>query len=138
MDETNRAHRHLAERAGMNLTDLMALYYLYGEDGQATPSALSRHLGMTTGAVAILLNRLEERHFVRRHKHPSDGRAVLLKLDLEETKRAFEAAGRQPHQIEDGLLDDYSDAEMAVIARFLGTVLERLKARNAEIRLLAR
>jgi DNA-binding MarR family transcriptional regulator len=130
-DETNRAYRTLAERVGINLTDLMALYYLYGGDGPATPSALSRHLGLTTGATAILLNRLEAKNFVTRQQHPTDGRGVLLKLNLDATSKAFQIAGREPYQIEDRVLDGFSRDELTVISRFLGAVLDDLKLRES-------
>lgn len=46
----------------------------------AAPTDLSRAIGITTAGMTNLLDRLEAEGFVRRERHPSDGRRLSLSL----------------------------------------------------------
>ncbi|MEL7453242.1 MAG: MarR family transcriptional regulator, partial [Pseudomonadota bacterium] len=50
------------------------------ETGPKAPSDLAQALGLTRGSVTTLLDRLEFRGFVERIAHPTDRRALLVKL----------------------------------------------------------
>ena len=50
------------------------------EAGPKAPSDLAQALGLTRGSVTTLLDRLEDRGFVERIAHPTDRRALLVKL----------------------------------------------------------
>ena len=50
------------------------------EAGPKAPSDLAQALGLTRGSVTTLLDRLEARGFVERIAHPTDRRALLVKL----------------------------------------------------------
>ena len=121
--EVTHVYRWLAERAGINHTDLMCLFFVRSSGGQATPKAISQHLGLTTGATAIMLNRLEDARFIERHPHPTDRRGVLITLG-----RATEESGLL--QLRDYVLRmnqpviaSYSEAELAIVRRFIGDML---------------
>lgn len=116
--EMGRSQRGFAERAGLNVTDLLAIFYVQSEGGEATPSALARHLGMTTGATAILLNRLEARHMIERRPHPADRRATLLGLGQAFDDPKIQSAIREAFNL-DQVLPNYTDAELKTIERFL-------------------
>jgi DNA-binding MarR family transcriptional regulator len=62
----------------MNPTDLRCLELL-GLESEATPSRLAVLLGLTTGAVTGILDRLERTGFVRREADPADRRRVFVR-----------------------------------------------------------
>lgn len=46
----------------------------------ATAGAIATHLGVTKQAASLLVDELESKGYVRRRRHPDDGRAWLLEL----------------------------------------------------------
>lgn len=49
--------------------------------GEISAGQLANLMGMTTGAIARVLNRLEEAGLVRRERDPNDGRRVIIRLE---------------------------------------------------------
>ena len=49
--------------------------------GEISAGQLADLMGMTTGAIARILNRLEEAGFVHRERDPNDGRRVIVRLE---------------------------------------------------------
>jgi DNA-binding MarR family transcriptional regulator len=49
--------------------------------GEVSAGQLADLMGMTTGAIARILNRLEEAGLVRRERDPNDGRRVIVRLE---------------------------------------------------------
>lgn len=107
--ERDRLRSALAQAAGLTPTDLDALEYLEA-NGPQTQRGLGERLLLTSGGVTVLVDRLEAGGWVRRTKHPSDRRAVLVELvptmpaaDLEPMDRyhaAIEAAARKLAAVE--------------------------------------
>jgi DNA-binding MarR family transcriptional regulator len=64
---------------GISPTDLRALSFVSLSDG-ATPKSVAGHLGMTTGSLTTLADRLESVGFLERTANPRDRRSVLLRL----------------------------------------------------------
>ena len=60
----------------MNLTDLQCLAILTSA-GPVTAGQLAETMGLTTGAVTGVINRLERAGYVLR-RHPADGRRVVV------------------------------------------------------------
>jgi DNA-binding MarR family transcriptional regulator len=75
----DRMRAALARGAGMSETDLDALEHLEA-DGPLTQRELGERLSITSGAVTMLVDRLEDAGWVRRGPHPTDRRSVLLEL----------------------------------------------------------
>jgi DNA-binding MarR family transcriptional regulator len=74
-------HRHAAYLArAMNLpsADALALYHLANEPLAA--SALGERLGLTSGSVTALIDRLVARKLARRVPHETDRRVVLVEM----------------------------------------------------------
>jgi len=65
-----------AQRVGITRNDLRALNAL--EHGPKKPRDLALALGLTTGAVTSLIDRLERRSLVLRSPDPDDRRGVLV------------------------------------------------------------
>lgn len=69
----------LAQCHGLGVTETHALCYL-ARDGDLGQSALTVRLGITTGAVTALVDRLERRGLVVRLAHESDRRRSIVSL----------------------------------------------------------
>jgi DNA-binding MarR family transcriptional regulator len=75
--EENR--RRIAARAGLNATELRALFHV-AQEVSITPKDLASYLGMTTGAVTAISRRLVETDHLQRIDHPADRRSLYLEL----------------------------------------------------------
>ncbi|OLR92821.1 MarR family winged helix-turn-helix transcriptional regulator [Actinokineospora bangkokensis] len=77
-------NHHLGEWVGLPVSDANALGQIIwaAETGDPlSPARLARHLGMTTGATTILLNRLEGAGHIHRSRESADRRRVTLRPD---------------------------------------------------------
>ena len=70
----------------MNLTDLQCVAILTST-GPITAGQLAETMGLTTGAVTGVINRMERAGYVRREKDPRDGRRVVIQPVPEELER---------------------------------------------------
>jgi DNA-binding MarR family transcriptional regulator len=77
--ERDRMRAALARHAGISSTDLDALEHLEA-DGPLTQRDLGDRLSLTSGAITMLVDRLEEAGWVHRRKHPTDRRYLLIEL----------------------------------------------------------
>jgi DNA-binding MarR family transcriptional regulator len=85
--ERDRMRAALARRAGISQTDLDALEHLEAA-GPLTQRELGERLSLSSGAVTMLVDRLEAAGFVHRRPHPTDRRYVLLELSAQALQRA--------------------------------------------------
>jgi DNA-binding MarR family transcriptional regulator len=83
----DRMRAALAKRTGVGETDLDALEYLEAE-GPLTQRDLADRLSLTSGAITMLVDRLEHAGWVTRGPHPTDRRYTVLGL----TPRVVEAS----------------------------------------------
>ena len=104
----------MSEWAGLNAVDMESLQLLFRK-GIATPSELSRHTGLTSGATTAMLDRLEKAGLIERRPNPNDRRGTLiLPVDSAGEKMAswFESA----RKAQDVLISSYSQGELEIIA----------------------
>jgi DNA-binding MarR family transcriptional regulator len=81
--------RATSRRMGLGETDMRAIRFVMAAVGRgqgATPHELARHLGISTAATTVLLDRLVTAGHVERVPHPTDGRGKLVVP----TPRAYE------------------------------------------------
>jgi DNA-binding MarR family transcriptional regulator len=126
LDET------VAAALGVNLTDLRCLDVLMQAE-RATAGELATRLGLTTGSVTALLDRLTRAGLVVRSPDPDDRRKVLVTP----TEQARQAAGALygPLAAEgDELLSGWSDAELSLIVEFLRASRQLQERHLARIR----
>jgi len=69
----------LSRRAGIHESALRALVLL-SETGYATPTEVAGYLGLTSGAVTNMTDRLVQAGLVERRRNPADRRGSLLEL----------------------------------------------------------
>ncbi|HLV57315.1 MAG TPA: MarR family transcriptional regulator [Natronosporangium sp.] len=79
-----RFYDAVADQLGLHVTDLICLATLR-DRGRATIGELAAELGLTTGAVSRMVDRLQAGGFVRRARDPSDARRVLVELATTES-----------------------------------------------------
>jgi len=107
----------VAVRFGLSESDVEALEVLI-DSGAATAGRLSELMGLTTGAVTRVIDRLEQAGYVRRIPDPADRRRVIVEL-VPEKMSAVEATMARFGDKSASELDRYSEAELAVINDFL-------------------
>jgi DNA-binding MarR family transcriptional regulator len=103
--------RELARLMGVNETDLRCLELLLGAE-EVAPSLLAAKLGLTTGSVTAMLDRLEKLDYLTRTPHPTDRRKTLVRITPQASKRAF------------GLIAPFLADSAQVLARFTSEQLE--------------
>lgn len=83
LSQMDAAHRRLrtrlAQRLGLTVTDLTALVVIADAD-EPTPKLIATELGLSTGAVTTLIDRLARAGQVRRAPKAGDRRSVLVEL----------------------------------------------------------
>jgi DNA-binding MarR family transcriptional regulator len=91
--ERDRMRAALARHARISETDLDALEYLEA-DGPLTQRELADRLCLTSGAVTMLVDRLEAAGWARRRPHPDDRRYTLIELTAKAAKDTPEGMDR--------------------------------------------
>jgi DNA-binding MarR family transcriptional regulator len=97
-----------ADAAQMNVSDLLCLGILQGA-GPVTAGQLALLMGLTSGAVTGLVDRLEAQGFVRRERDPHDRRRVLIVLTEHppvETYPAFQGMLARMRELYSALTED--------------------------------
>lgn len=103
-----------ANQFGIAPADMRALYFLNVEPN-ATPKRVAAHMGLTTGAVTTLVDRLVDGGFAVRTPNPQDRRSVLLAL----TDHGREAVAGVTELYSAAFLGSIDPAEMSALAASL-------------------
>jgi DNA-binding MarR family transcriptional regulator len=109
---------HVAQQTGISASESQFMHLLV-LNGPMTPSELSAQTGLTSGSVTGVLDRLERLDFIRRDRHPTDRRKVVVVLD-----EAAVAAAMGQYYVEQGehlagVIDGFTATELATVLRFL-------------------
>lgn len=116
-----RFERHLAAALSVDAAGLEAMDHLIAT-GPATPTELARRLEISTAAMTLVLNRLEGAGHVRRERHPSDGRKLVVTAAEQSSDRAYDLVLPLIEGIE-GIVDDLDPAERATVQTFLDRLI---------------
>ncbi|HLY32248.1 MAG TPA: MarR family transcriptional regulator [Ktedonobacterales bacterium] len=126
-------HQAVAQRLGLNMTDLKCLDLARGET-QLTPGRLAELTGLTTAAVTSILDRLEHARFVRRERDPNDRRKILVR-PLSERAEEVACLFVPLDQALARLFEQYTTEELAFLDKFaiqVGQILQQETARLRE------
>jgi DNA-binding MarR family transcriptional regulator len=107
----------VASRLGISPTDLETLEIL-SSAGPLTAGRLAELTGLTSGAITGVVDRLEQRGFVRRERDAADRRRVIVHLVPERARkidRLFQPLARAMDQLH----ERYSDEELALILDYV-------------------
>jgi DNA-binding MarR family transcriptional regulator len=83
------ADREAARILGVNRTDMRCLELLLSS-AELSPRELGQRLGLTTGSVTAMLDRLERLDFLARNPHPDDRRKSVVTITAEGARRCYE------------------------------------------------
>jgi DNA-binding MarR family transcriptional regulator len=112
---------HMARDLGLTVSEMAACDHLH-MDGPLTPGELGVRLGLTSGAVTALVDRLTERGFVERRRNPADRRSVQVYYLPQPPRKVgrlnavMESAAREMSALEPG--------EAAALARVMNALAD--------------
>lgn len=122
----------LAQKTNLSLTESLCLT-LVGLKGSATPTELARLIGLSTGSMTTLLDRLEERGIVRRKPRPGDRRGLLVEVAEGYQRGAVDlVVGIQ--QAQKNLVSGYTPEQLELIASFLSRYAGNLRDQAQALR----
>lgn len=110
-------NHHVSARVDLKDVDLECLE-LIARSGPLTPSALARRSGLHPATMTGILDRLERGGWIVRERDASDRRAVRLRALKERNAEIFNLYAGMNGAM-DGILTDYTDAELQLLADFL-------------------
>ena len=132
----DRFHDAVASYLGINRTDLRCLDIL-DLAGRQTAGDLAAAMGMSTGAVTAMLDRLEKTGYVRRLRDPGDRRRVLVEPAELARERGWEVY--QPfEEATVPMFARFTDEQLAVVRDFLRIGNDFYDVQTARIEELAR
>ncbi|MEO0986246.1 MAG: MarR family transcriptional regulator [Cyanobacteria bacterium J06639_14] len=93
----------IAEHLGVHRNDLRALNLL--EEGPLSPRIIADRIGLTSGSVTALIDRLEKAGFVERRPSKTDRRSIEVGI----TPHRYAEIGMLYRQCADGLMHRFGD-----------------------------
>jgi DNA-binding MarR family transcriptional regulator len=129
--ERDRMRAALARHAHISATELDALEHLEA-DGPLTQRDLGDRLSLTSGAVTMLVDRLEQAGWAHRRKHPTDRRYLLVELAPAALDAVPEGLAKYHDAISD-LARGVPEQHRAAVASFLSDAADAAAAASAEM-----
>ena len=117
----------------LNRTDMRTLHFLIASAHRGevvTPSAIASHLGISTASTTKLLDRLERGGHITRESHPSDRRALVIRVTSETHQAAMSTVGRQQARRFNAAAR-LTPHEREVVIRFLTDMADELSLTHA-------
>lgn len=121
----------VADQVGLPLTDVQCIGLLI--NGPAAPTRLAESLGLTTGAVTKVIDRLERGGYVHRSADPADRRRIIVTVDpesLAEISHIYAPIGEAFTRRFAG----YTNDELRTVLKFMRDGLEVSEAEIDRIR----
>ncbi|MEZ4616832.1 MAG: MarR family transcriptional regulator [Caldilineaceae bacterium] len=138
--QTVLMHAAIAEAMGLSQGDHKALDLLNDAEQAGalmTAGQLAEAVGLSTGTVTSLIDRLEKANLVRRSADPHDRRKVVLEpTHARDAEGGALFASIAAAAME--LAERYTDAELAVISDYVRRNIELSEKETARLRNLAR
>lgn len=128
--------RESARLLGVNETGLRCLEILIQDTAEVTPRELADRLGLTTGSVTSLLDRLEKAGYLTRAPHPGDRRKLIVRATDTAVQRARELIEPLVADGHERLLSHYSAEELGVITDFLTRARDLQESHTQRLRQL--
>ena len=111
--------RAAAAQIGMTVTDIQVIDLLDSID-EASAGQLADLMGLTTGAITGMLNRLEEAGLLNRERDPNDGRRVIVRLERDKDEmHRLGSIFASPGKAWEELASRYDDEQAAFLLEFL-------------------
>lgn len=127
-------HAAVADEMGVRVTDARGCSILH-RFGSQTAGELAQRLGLTTGAVTGVIDRLERAQLVRRVADPGDRRRVVVELVRDPAREQQMAQLMGPMGERMGaLIAGYTAKEQALLTAFLTRACDILEEETARVR----
>ena len=130
-DATVIFHDTIAQRLGLHSTDEKTMSLLERE-GPLSASEIARRTGLAAASVTNLIDRLEQKGFVRRTRDPKDRRTVIVE-PTEDGVAKFVPFFANTRSGVARMWASYDEKELAVILDFLRRNAERLRKETARL-----
>lgn len=134
--EAQQVGHTFAQRHGLHPTDLQALIAVMHAEGRGdplTPGRLGEAIGLSSGATTAAIDRLERAGHLRRTRESTDRRVVHLRYGEPGMMLALGFFGPLGKRT-DKVMAEFSDAELALVQRFLSGMNEALADHHTEVR----
>jgi DNA-binding MarR family transcriptional regulator len=131
--ETALFHQEAAAKLGLGITDMKTVSTLLLE-GPMTAGQLAQRLNLTTGAVSNVIDRLEQRNFVKRAPDAKDRRKVIVAVNQEKLAPS-DNVYRSMGEAFEKLLETYSTQELEFLVQFYQASIELTKLEIAKIKI---
>ncbi len=122
----------VAIRLGLSESDIDALQLLI-DTGASTAGRLAELMGLTTGAVTRVVDRLEQAGYVRRESDPSDRRRVVVEV-VPERVASIESLLASLERAAAREVERYSPEQLALINDFLARMATLTRTESARLR----
>jgi DNA-binding MarR family transcriptional regulator len=126
----------IADRAGIHPTDFECLDVL-DWTGPISAGELARHIGLTSGAITGVIDRLEQRGVVRRVPDPTDRRRVIVSVVeedssawMEDLAGLFTALARDIKAVN----DRFDDEQLATVLAWLRSANDAVERSTEKLR----
>ena len=130
-DATVLFHAIMASLLDLHPTDYKALSILE-RLGAMNAGEIARHSGLASASVTNLIDRLEQKGFVRRARDTADRRRVLVEPVADRVAAARKRFASTRLSLA-RLAEQYSDRDLAVITDFLARNAQRLRAETHKL-----
>ena len=127
----------VAERSGMNLTDLQCITILTST-GPITAGRLAEEMGLTTGSVTGVIDRMERAGYVRREKDPDDARRVIVRPVSEKLESAGAGFFASQGRVLEELMSEYDDRDLTLFLDLMRKSNAMTREETARIRVASR
>jgi DNA-binding MarR family transcriptional regulator len=124
--------QNVAVRFGLSESDVDTLERL-AEYGSTTAGHLSQLMGLSTGAITRVLDRLEQAGYINRAVDPADRRRVIVSLVPDKTA-GLEALTDRLAEASEAELARYSEDQLDAIADFLARMTEVTRTESTALR----
>jgi DNA-binding MarR family transcriptional regulator len=123
-----------ADYIGVNRTDARCLEIL-DREGPMAAGDIARTVGLTTGAVTAVLDRLEAVGYARRRHDADDRRRILIEITPRFRSLGADAYAADEEALRE-LLDDYNDRELDRLIDFHARIRDLGASRLEQLRTL--
>lgn len=131
MQQMDFHSRRLDKHYGITIPQIVCLYEIY-EKGAVTLSVLSQKVHLATSTLVGIIDRLEEKGFVKRTRNTEDRRVIFIDI----TDKGIKFVRTSPHLLHNRLeqyLKLLNEGEQIIIANSLDILVEILNSDDVKI-----
>ncbi len=127
-------HEAVASHLGMSAAEWKCLG-LMDQHEPLTAGRLAELSGFTTGAITGIVDRLERAGYVRRERHPTDRRSVIIQpVRIKQVQKRVAPIFQSLMSSMATVASRYSAAELTAIGSFLHETAETLRKETAKLK----